>query len=226
MKVVLVVDAGGDPPGLRDRVQRWHMPERLSGGIVSVCDREPVAAVSLPTPTAPPVDGFIELWLDDHADPQPLVEDPAAPWSSARVEGYVVDEVVQREYSRAWADDGRPSPGIKAVYLVGFGPPADRARRIRHWRHVHGPLALRHHVGCWKYVQNAVERPVGDADPGIDGIAELHFRTVADLEERMYDSAAGAAAIGADVTGFVARADGYLCTEHVLRWPPPPPADV
>lgn len=223
MKVVLVVDAGGDPPGLRDRVQRWKLPERLSGGIVSVCDREPVAAVGLPTPTAPSLDGFVELWLDDHTEPQPLVEDSAAPWSGARVEAYLVDEVVQREYPRSWDDDGRPSPGIKAVYLVGFGPSADRDRRVRHWRNVHGPLALRHHVGCWKYVQNAVVRPIGDADPTIDGIAELQFPTVADLEERMYDSAEGAETISTDVTGFVARADGYPCTEHVLRWPPRPP---
>jgi hypothetical protein len=43
---------------------------------------------------------------------------------------------------------------------------------------------------------------------GIDGIVELGFATVDDLEHRMYDSEEGRAVIGADVRTFIDVAAG------------------
>jgi uncharacterized protein (TIGR02118 family) len=71
-----------------------------------------------------------------------------------------------------------------------------------HWRDVHAPLALRHHVGVCRYVQHEV---LGGTDDRVDGIAELHFATADDLAERFYDSDDGRRAIAADVASFAGR---------------------
>lgn len=58
----------------------------------------------------------------------------------------------------------------------------------------HVPLALRHHPTMRRYVVNVVEQmPQGFA--ALDSIGELSFDTLADYEERLYDSDAGRAVI-------------------------------
>ena len=56
---------------------------------------------------------------------------------------------------------------------------------VRHWTEKHTPLARAHHVGSWNYTQNVVRRAYTPGGDAIDGIAELHFRTRADFEERV-----------------------------------------
>jgi uncharacterized protein (TIGR02118 family) len=73
----------------------------------------------------------------------------------------------------------------------------------RHWTEQHTPLALRHHVGLWNYTQNVVRRAYTPGGGQIDGIAELHFRTREDFEERFFDSDDGRAVILADVKRFM-----------------------
>ena len=55
----------------------------------------------------------------------------------------------------------------------------------------------------------------------IDGVAELHFRTRADFEDRFYDSDAGKAVIRADVAKFIGRSgiSPTLMRELPLRTP-------
>jgi uncharacterized protein (TIGR02118 family) len=80
----------------------------------------------------------------------------------------------------------------------------------------HVPLALRHHPTMKRYVVNVVEQsPAGF--PAYDSVGELSFDTLADYEERLYDSEEGRVAIGRDVAGFLGGADAYLATEHVQR---------
>jgi hypothetical protein len=68
-----------------------------------------------------------------------------------------------------------------------------------------------------RYVQNGVIDCLSAGAPVVNGIAELHFPTLADLEERMYDSEAGRAAIAADVSTLVAESAALYTSEYVLR---------
>jgi uncharacterized protein (TIGR02118 family) len=72
-----------------------------------------------------------------------------------------------------------------------------------HWTNVHAPLARRHHPVLVRYVQNIVIEPVTPGAPEVDGIAELGFRRLKDVHERMYDSPAGAEIIRRDVLRFL-----------------------
>ena len=76
-----------------------------------------------------------------------------------------------------------------------------------HWTHVHRALAQKYHVGMELYVQNVVRSVLSPNGQGIDGIAQLGFRTEEKFKTGMYDSAEGRRAISADVAKFVGAAD-------------------
>ncbi len=110
---------------------------------------------------------------------------------------------------QAWLVEERPrwdeldGPGITRFSFLRRIPGIDRDEFARRWdKHV--ALARVHHPALRRYVQNIVISP---AD-GIDGIVELGFESVDDLEQRMYDSDEGRAVIGADVRTFIDVAAG------------------
>jgi len=132
--------------------------------------------------------------------------DPRA-WFHHDVDAYRVDERVQIDWSRDWAD-GQPSPGIKQLSFVHRVPALTRDEFATHWSDRHTPLARVHHPGIWRYVQNIVIEALTPDAPGIDGVAELHFRTLDDLHHRYYDSEAGQRVIRDDVRRFIDRDGG------------------
>jgi hypothetical protein len=56
----------------------------------------------------------------------------------------------------------------------------------------------------WNYTQNAVRRAYTPGGAGIDGIAELHFRSRESFDTEFFDSDDGRALILADVKRFMA----------------------
>lgn len=106
-------------------------------------------------------------------------------------------------------------PGVKAVYFVRRRDDLDDRQAKARWTS-HADTARRHHAGMVEYVQNGVIRALDDGAPVVHGIAELHFPTLRDLEERLYDSPEGHRAVQADVDGLVAEAHPVYTTEHVL----------
>ena len=80
----------------------------------------------------------------------------------------------------------------------------------------HVPLALRHHATMQRYTVNIVDRSP-DGEREYDSIGELSFHTLADYEERLYDSAAGEKIIHADVARFMGSAEAYITTEHINK---------
>jgi uncharacterized protein (TIGR02118 family) len=72
---------------------------------------------------------------------------------------------------------------------------------LAHWRDVHAPLARQHHGMC-RYVQHVVHDPEPD---GVEAIAELHFTTTADYEDRFYLHDDSRQAIADDVATFAGR---------------------
>jgi uncharacterized protein (TIGR02118 family) len=95
-------------------------------------------------------------------------------------------------------------PAGALVMWVFFGGRRSLPREevLAHWRDVHAPLALRHHVGVCRYVQHVVD---AGSDDRVDAIAELHFASADDLADRFYDSDDGRRAIAADIATFAGR---------------------
>ena len=156
----------------------------------------------------PPCDALIALGLARAQDLDDLPERHELYAVAREVNVFRIDPRRVIEWERTWPD-GEYAPGVKYVSFV------------RHWTEVHAPLARTHHVGLADYTQNIVRATYTPGGAGIDGVAELRFRTRGDFEERFYDSEAGKAAIRADVTRFIGRSgiSPTLMRELPLRTP-------
>jgi uncharacterized protein (TIGR02118 family) len=87
----------------------------------------------------------------------------------------------------------------------------------RHWAETHAPLALKHHVGMWRYVRNVFDEALTPGAPNWDGVAELHFRSSHDLINRFYDSDEGRAVIAADIAKFSGGGRALHTHEYIFR---------
>jgi uncharacterized protein (TIGR02118 family) len=114
---------------------------------------------------------------------------------------------------------GEQTPGIGMLFAARRRSDLTHEQYNAHWRDQHAPLALRHHVGMWDYVQCAFEGALTETSPDYDGLAICKFATVADYKERFFDSDEGRAVIGADVRKFsdVGASPTMRMTETVLR---------
>jgi uncharacterized protein (TIGR02118 family) len=112
----------------------------------------------------------------------------------ADAEAYRVEERPQ------WDQGGER---VNRVAFVRRAPGMTREQFADHWTNVHSPLARKHHPVLVRYVQNIVVENLTPDAPEVDGIAELGFRSVHDVHERMYDSPAGAEIIRRDVRRFL-----------------------
>ena len=105
---------------------------------------------------------------------------------------------------------------VKMIFLCQRRPEVDHAAYAVMVLRDHVPLALRHHPSMRSYVVNIVEQsPPGW--PVLDSVAELGFDSLDDYRTRLYDSEAGRAVIGRDVTRFMGKAAAYATREHVQR---------
>ena len=112
----------------------------------------------------------------------------------ADAEAYLVDERPQ------WDRGGET---ITRIAFVRRAAGLTRDEFADHWTNVHSPLARKHHPVLVRYVQNVVVEKVSPTAPEVDGIAELGFRALKDVHQRMYDSPAGAEIIRRDIQRFL-----------------------
>jgi uncharacterized protein (TIGR02118 family) len=167
-----------------------------------------------------PVDALIALGLDRAHDLDD-VPDRSRLYDVAReVNVWRVDTRTPVAWDRTWPD-GEYAPGVKMVSFVRRAEALTHEQFVRHWTERHAPLARRHHLGLWNYRQHVVRRAYTPGGAGIDGIAELNFRTRASFETEFYDSDEGRAAIAADVKRFIERPSGQaaLMRELPLKTP-------
>jgi uncharacterized protein (TIGR02118 family) len=216
----------------RDRYLGGHAPlvlahrSRLRRYVADIVDVPPEEAGLRPGGN-PAFDAVIELWYDsieDYLDParrsdsaegeQAVRADGASLISSVNL--YHVREQVEREYARDWPA-GQRSPGVKSIYLARRHDSMSPDQFARHWGETHAPLALKHHVGMWRYARNVVAAQLSEGAEAWDGFAELHFRTAQDLRERFYDSDEGRAIIAADVARFTSGGRALHCSEYILK---------
>ncbi|MEO8541830.1 MAG: EthD domain-containing protein [bacterium] len=162
----------------------------------------------------PTFDVVAELWTETSADPVALLSGPGAPAGQCNV--YAVDEKVERPYDRDWPD-GERSPGVKSFFLALRHPQMTHEQFADYWGGQHAPLALKIHIGMWRYTRNVVSKALTADAPDWDGMAILHFRSAFDLRERFYDSEEGRAAIAADVAKFSGGGRALHSSEWILK---------
>jgi uncharacterized protein (TIGR02118 family) len=150
----------------------------------------------------PNCDALIALGLDRAHDIDDVPVRDALHAIARRVDVWRVDprRVISAEPA---GPAGEPAPGVKMVSFMRRAEGMTHEQFVRHWTERHTPLAQRHHVGLWNYTQNVVRRALTPGGAAIDGIAELHFRTRADFEDRFFDSDDGRDVILADVKRFM-----------------------
>jgi hypothetical protein len=162
----------------------------------------------------PDVMAMISLW-------EPISAAVAAalplPPGARLVGAYRVNEVVQRDYERAWGT-GEVSPGVKCVCLVRRKPGISDKAYSDHWRLQHGPLALELQPGFWHYVQNHIVERLTDGTQKIDGIGELHFRTAKAVLAEMFVSEQAVKLIAEDTERFMdtERSTTVPTKEHLV----------
>jgi uncharacterized protein (TIGR02118 family) len=167
-----------------------------------------------------PVDIVIALGLGTAHDLDNVPERNVLYRGAREVEVWRVD--VQRPimWHRTWSD-GEDAPGVKMVSFMRRAEGLTHQQFVRHWTENHTPLAQKHHVGLWNYTQNVVRRAYTPGGAGIDGIAELHFRSRESFENEFFDSDEGRAVIMADVKRFMAKPgpETALMRERPIKTP-------
>jgi uncharacterized protein (TIGR02118 family) len=148
------------------------------------------------------VDGFLMLGLDSAHGLDDLPGRDDLYRLARRVDVWRVRADHPKVYERTWPD-GTEAPGVKLVSFMRRAEPLNHEQFVRHWTENHAPLALEHHVGLWNYTQNIVRRAYTPGGRDIDGIAELHFATRDDFENRFFDSDDGRRVIMDDVARFM-----------------------
>ena len=158
------------------------------------------------------VHGVVMAWVEGDAPLEP------AQWLDAPVTAYLVDERIQIEWTRDWAD-GEATPGIEQLAFVPRIPSVTHEQFADRWSERHTPLVHVHHPGMARYVQNVIVQPLTPVTGELDGVAQLYFRTSYDLHERYFDSEEGQRIIFEDVAKFLERGAGwnFLAQETWVR---------
>lgn len=163
-------------------------------------------------------DGFLVVGLEQAHDLDDLPGRDELYRLARRVDVWRVRTERPKRYERTWPD-GTDAPGIKLVSFMRRAEAMNHEQFVRHWTERHTPLALEHHVGLWNYAQHVVRRAYTPGGRDVDGVAELHFATRADFEQRFFDSEEGQRVIMDDVARFMSRpgAGSGLMTELPIR---------
>jgi hypothetical protein len=161
----------------------------------------------------------VSLWLDS-IDTRGVIETTLATVAD-RVCGYLVTESVPLKYAdRKWPD-GAKSPGV--TLFTAF-PKPDRLtdeQFFAHWHGSHTPLSFEIHP-LWRYIRNAVARPLTPGARPYRGIVEERFREIDDVldMERLFRGKAANMKRGMkDVDQFLDRdkIDSALMNEYIVK---------
>jgi hypothetical protein len=167
----------------RDAILSEVAPRLLEGGVHSLTVN--VADLGNPIEDSPLVIGegrtisaSLSCWLDS-IDTRGAIEQALSPLTD-KLWAYLVTESVPMHYpDRTWPD-GAKSPGV--TLLTAF-PKPDRLTDEQfygHWHGSHTPLSFEIHP-LWRYIRNAVARPLTAGAPPYKGIVEERFRVIEDV---------------------------------------------
>ncbi|MET0591258.1 MAG: EthD domain-containing protein [Polyangiaceae bacterium] len=224
--VYLCWKKNGDPIArFRDALLNGASQRILSSGAHSLTvnvadwDDERVSASPLVIGEGRTLSASVSLWIDSIDARRPIEE--ALGGLSSKLHGYLVTESVPLRYAdRQWAD-GTKSPGV--TLFTAFAKP-DRLTDDQfygHWHGSHTPLTFEIHP-IWRYIRNAVARPLTAAALPYRGIVEERFREIEDVldMERLFRGAAANMKRGMkDVAQFLDRdkIDATLMNEYIVK---------
>jgi hypothetical protein len=120
----------------------------------------------------------VSFWLDSLDQRKPF--EALLQKFSAQLWGYLVTESIPRQYpDRNWPD-GAKSPGVTLV--TTFPKPAHLSDEqfFAFWHDSHTPLSFELHP-LWRYIRNAVARPLTPQAPPYRAIVEERFRELEDV---------------------------------------------
>lgn len=174
----------------------------------------------------PPHDVIVEIWLDDAAAAKAAFDSPEYR------NGAYVDEpnfVNLKQVTRLRTHDhvmlagepiGQDDDLVKRVSFIKRKPGMSPEEFSDYWRKMHGPLAL-DLPGMRRYVQcHVVPSAYDKGEPAYDGVAQIWFETMADLQYALNSSAYKDGA-QADGPKFVDpdRLVHLLTEENRVVWP-------
>jgi hypothetical protein len=208
----------------RDVLLAEASPRLLGGGVLSltinVADLgERVADSPLVIGEGKTIAASVSCWLDS-LDARRVIEDTLNPLTE-KLWGYLVTESVPMHYpDRSWPD-GAKSPGV--TLFTAF-PKPDRLtdeQFFGHWHGSHTPLSFEIHP-LWRYIRNAVARPLTPGARPYRGIVEERFREIEDAldMERLFRGKAANMKRGMkDVDQFLDRdkIDSALMSEYIMK---------
>ena len=115
-------------------------------------------------------------------------------------------------FEKTWKD-GESSPGLNRITFVKRKADITREDFSKMWNQ-HAPLAKEHHPGISRYTQNVI---LEDSFP-FDGIAELHFNSFSDFQERMYKDESSQKIIYQDIERFldIPAGNRMFAKQHIL----------
>jgi hypothetical protein len=175
-------------------------------------------------PPAPQFDVITEMWFDSAeqigngrmygAGPaaQRLEADLAARAGKCFV--YRVTENVEKDAHPVLR--GERSQGVKLIPLIGWKDGLTDTEGRLGWE-VHGPLALRTHVGFSKYVRNVVDEVLTPDAPRYGGIGVLQFLTIDDAIHRLLPTPDAGQIIAFDTARWLVVYDNSYFVEYVLE---------
>jgi uncharacterized protein (TIGR02118 family) len=185
--------------------------------VVNIVERSPDDGADLDSIGELSFDGLDDFRerLYDSPEGEEIVHSDVARFMSG-ADAYATVEHV-RKGDRGGMALGTRSAGVKLVCPVRRRPGMTHDEFVRHWLDRHAPLALRHHPGLSRYVQNVVDERLSDTGEDWDGFGELHFASEQDLRERMFDSPEGERIIRADIERFIGTSMAYRVAEYVQK---------
>ncbi len=208
----------------RDVLLTEVSPRLLGGGVLSLTIN--IADLGAKVADSPLVIGegktmaaSVSCWLDS-LDGRRVIEETLPPLTE-KVWGYLVTESVPMQYAdRSWPD-GTKSPGV--TLFTAF-PKPDRLtdeQFFAHWHGSHTPLSFEIHP-LWRYIRNAVARPLTPGAAPYRGIVEERFREIEDAldMERLFRGKAANMKRGMkDVAQFLDRdkIDSSLMSEYIVK---------
>jgi len=152
-----------------------------------------------------------ELWVESVDDvPGLYAGNPGV------VAAYRVTERVVRECQPTWPA-GERSPWLKRILFMNRSAAMSPEVFDRHWEHVHGPLALQHHVSA-RYVQNLITGMLAPGSPRWDGIVLLSYWDAAHFVNNHFAHPESKEMIAADMRKFTSPGvEVRLLSEYILR---------
>ena len=132
-------------------------------------------------------DGVVEIWMESEAALTAAFQSKEYRAGAYADEPNFADvkDVVRLVTTDCVLREGEqhrsPEPRIKRLSFIKRKPEWNRDEFLRYWKDVHGPLALAL-PGVQRYVQcHALPSVYENGEPQYDGVAELWFETLGDL---------------------------------------------